>query len=325
LRSGQKAIELAPNFSIVYANIAWAYVYQNRLSEAEAVLRNASERKIEIIPYSLCRYFIAFLRSDPAAVEREMTQRQAKLKAQGWFEHQEALTSAYQGRLKEAARLSERAVVLANQGGLRERAAQFEGRPCSVERALFGIREEAQRNAAAGLSLYRSRDADYGPGFALALLRESAKAHHIEEGFEKMYPDDTSVQFSYLPALRGLEALNQGDAQKALEMTQRAIPYELAVPGTAYYTGAFFGALYPVYVRGLTYSRIFRHRDAAVEFQNSESSGNNAKGSDRFDGASWACQSARRFRRPRQISRRIWEPSRHLEGCRFRYSGRPRS
>jgi hypothetical protein len=50
-------------------------------------------------------------------------------------------------------------------------------------------------------------------------------------------------------------------------MTQQAIPYELAVPGTAYYTGAFFGALYPVYVRGLAYSRIGRHRDAAVEFQ----------------------------------------------------------
>jgi tetratricopeptide (TPR) repeat protein len=266
VEEGQKAIELAPNFSIVYANIAWAYVYQNRLSEAEAVLRNASQRKIEIIPFSLCRYFIAFLRSDPAAMEREMTHRQAKLDAQGWFEHQEALTFAYQGRLKEATRLSELAVLLASQGGLRERAAQFRGAR-AVWSALFGIREEAQRSAAAGLSLYRSRDADYGPGFALTLLRESGKAHHIEEGFEKMYPDDTSVQFSYLPALRGLEALNQGDAQKALEMTQRAIPYELAVPGTAYYTGAFFGALYPVYVRGLAYSRIGRHRDAAVEFQ----------------------------------------------------------
>jgi eukaryotic-like serine/threonine-protein kinase len=266
VEEGQKAIELAPNFSIVYANIAWAYVYQNRLSEAEAVLRNASERKIEIIPFSLCRYFIAFLRSDPAAMEREMTQRQAKLDAQGWFEHQQALTFAYQGRLKEAARSSELAVTLARQGGLRERAAQFEGAR-AVWSALFGIREEAQRSAAAGLSLYRSRDADYGPAFALAVLRDSAQAQKIEEGFGKLYPDDTSVQFSYLPALRGLEALNQGDAQKALEMTQRAIPYELAVPGTAYYTGAFFGALYPVYVRGLTYSRIGRHRDAAVEFQ----------------------------------------------------------
>jgi len=46
-----------------------------------------------------------------------------------------------------------------------------------------------------------------------------------------------------------------------------AAPYELAVPGTAYYSGAFFGAMYPVYVRGVAYSRLGRHREAAGEFQ----------------------------------------------------------
>jgi tetratricopeptide (TPR) repeat protein len=51
-------------------------------------------------------------------------------------------------------------------------------------------------------------------------------------------------------------------------MTQAAAPYDLAVPGTAFYSGAaFFGALYPVYVRGLAYSRLGRHREAAAEFQ----------------------------------------------------------
>jgi len=50
-------------------------------------------------------------------------------------------------------------------------------------------------------------------------------------------------------------------------MTQAAAPYELAIPGTAYHGGAFFGALYPVYMRGLAYSRLGRHREAASEFQ----------------------------------------------------------
>ncbi len=263
---GQKAIELDPDYAIGYGNVAQAYVYLNRLPEAEAVLRKASERKIEVSQFSLLRYFIAFLRSDPAAMEREVTYRQAKLEAQGSFEHQEALTFAYQGRLKEAARLSDRAVILSRQAVLRERAAQFEGAH-AVWSALFGIRDEAQRNATAALSLYRSRDADYGPAFALALLDDSAQARKIEADLEKRYPEDTSVQFSYLPALRALDALSQGDAQKALEMTQRAIPYELAVPGTAFWDGSFFGALYPVYVRGLAYSRMGRHHEAAVEFQ----------------------------------------------------------
>ena len=188
------------------------------------------------------------------------------MESQGLFEHQEALTLADQGRLKEAARLSDRAVILSRQSGLRERAALFQGAHAAWC-ALFGIRDEAQTNAAAALALFRSRDADYGPAFALALLHDSTQAHKIQADLTRLYPEDTSVQFSYLPALRALEALNQGDPAKALELTQRAAPYDLAVPGTAFYSGAFFGALYPVYVRGLAYSRMDRHREAAAEFQ----------------------------------------------------------
>jgi len=266
VEEGQKAIELDPDFAIGYVNTAWAYVYQNRLAEAEAVLRKASDRKIDVIHLSRCRYAIAFLRSDRAAMEREMTHRKVKFVAQGRFEHQEALTLAYQGRLKEAAGLSDRALILARQGGLLEQAAMFQGAR-AVWSALFGFRAQAQTNAAAALSVYRSRDADYGPAFALALLHDSGQAHKIEVTFEKRYPDYTSAQFSYLPALRALETLTHGDPVKALEMTQAAAPYELGVPGTAYYTGALFGALYPVYVRGLAYSQMGRHREAAAEFQ----------------------------------------------------------
>jgi len=263
---GLKAIELDPDYSIGYENVVFAYIYLNRLSEAEALLRKAAERKIEIMEFSLCRYFIAFLRNDQASMEKEIAQRRAKMEAQGWFEHQEALTMAYQGRLKEAAWLSDRAVNLSRQAGLGERASLFEGARAAWE-ALLESREAAVGSADAALSLYRSRDADYGPAFALALLHDSARVHKIAADLEKRYPEDTSVRFSYLPVLRALEALNQGDAAKALEMTQVATPYDLAVPGTAFYSGAFFGAMYPVYVRGIAYSRTGRHPEAAAEFQ----------------------------------------------------------
>ncbi|HEV2348314.1 MAG TPA: serine/threonine-protein kinase [Terriglobia bacterium] len=266
-QEGLKAIELDPDFAIGYENVAFAYLYENRLAEAEALLRKALQRGIEVVQFSLVRYFIAFLRNDQAGMEREATQRRAKLHAQGWFEHQEALTLAHRGRLKEADRLSARAVSLARQGGLVGRVAAFDGAH-AVWSALFGIGGEARRSAAATLSLFRSRDADYGPAFALALLGDSAQAHTIAAELEARYPKDTSVQFSYLPTLRALDALNQGDPAKALEMTQVAAPYDLAVPGTAYFTGgSFFGTLYPVYVRGLVYSRLDRPGEAAVEFQ----------------------------------------------------------
>ena len=267
VEEGQKAIGLDPDFAIGYFNVAFAFLYLNRVAEAEALLRRASERNIEVVELSLCRYFAAFLRNDRAAMENEVIRRKTTLEAQGWFQHQEAMTLAYHGRLKEANRLSDHAVTLARQGGLPERAALFEG-ACAVWNALFGIQAEAQKSAAAALSLFRGRDADYGPAFAKALLHDSAQARDIAADLENRYPQDTSVQFSYLPALRALLALNEGAAAKAIEMTETGAPYELAVPGTAYFTGAsFFGALYPVYVRGLAYGRMGRHREATAEFQ----------------------------------------------------------
>ena len=60
-------------------------------------------------------------------------------------------------------------------GRLLERAAMFQGAR-AVWNALFGNRARRKESALEALSLFRSRDAEYGPAFALALLRDSAQA-----------------------------------------------------------------------------------------------------------------------------------------------------
>ena len=199
-------------------------------------------------------------------MEKEMIYRNTRFHAQGHFAHQEAATLACQGRWKEAAQRWDQAVILARQGRFLERAAMFEGAR-AVWNAMFGLREEARKNSAEALSLYRSRDADYAPALTLALLGESKEVQKIGAELEKRFPDYTSLQFSYLPVLRGLDSIHRGDPKRAVEITQRAATYELAVPGTAYYSGSFLGALLPVYVRGLALAQIGRHREAAAEFQ----------------------------------------------------------
>jgi hypothetical protein len=76
---------------------------------------------------------------------------------------------------------------------------------------------------------------------------------------------DEECWFSYLPTLRALFALNQGEPSKALEELQVAVPYELGWPG-ANFVG-FIGALYPIYVRGDTYLVEGKGAEAALEFQ----------------------------------------------------------
>lgn len=265
-QEGLKAIEIDPYYSIGYKNVAWIYIYMNRPSDTEALLRRASEHKVEVIQFSFIRYALAFLRGDTAAMDREVTQRHAKWNSQGGFEHQEALTFAYQGRVKDANRSSDLALSFARQARLTERAALFQGAR-AIWNALFGAREEAQKNANAALSASRSRDAQYGPALAFATMQDIAQVNKIAAELEKRYPEDTTVQFSYLPTVHALAALADGNTSKALEMTEAARPYDFAVPATAYFYGPGFGGLYPVYVRGLAYARLGRHTDAAAEFQ----------------------------------------------------------
>lgn len=64
---------------------------------------------------------------------------------------------------------------------------------------------------------------------------------------------------------RAVLALKHRDPAKAVELLQVAVAYELSVPRSS--LQGFFGALYPVYVRGLSYLAAYDGIQAANEFQ----------------------------------------------------------
>src|SRR6185312_10577707 len=109
------------------------------------------------------------------------------------------------------------------------------------------------------------RDVEFGAAFALALAGESSRSQAIADDLEKRFPEDTSVRFTYLPTLRALSELARGRPQNAIDTLQSAVPYELSVPGISF--RGFFGALYPVYVRGEARLAAHQGAEAAAEFQ----------------------------------------------------------
>jgi tetratricopeptide (TPR) repeat protein len=109
---------------------------------------------------------------------------------------------------------------------------------------------------------------EYGAAFAVAVAGDSAGSQALAEDLKKRFPEDTSVQFSYLPTLAALFALAHGDHAKAIETLQVAHTYEFGQTGLAYFS--FFGGLYPAYVRGQAYLKAKRETEAAVEFQKLE-------------------------------------------------------
>lgn len=181
----------------------------------------------------------------------------------------EADTEANFGHLRRARELSRQAVVSAERAEEKETAAGYEA-DAALREALFGNRAEARQRAAAALGLSTGRDVQYGTALALALVGDVAWAQMLGDDLDKRYPEDTIVQFNFLPVLRAQLALDRrapagmakAGASGAIEVLEAAAPYELGTPTYA----AFPAALYPIYVRGEAYLDAHQGNEAAAEF-----------------------------------------------------------
>jgi serine/threonine protein kinase len=268
IEEGKKQIEVAPDIGFAYVNSAKSFVRVGRLEEAENVLQRASERKLERPDFLILRYQIAFLRGDLAGMEREANRAQETSEVADSISAQAAYALAYSGHLQQAMLKSRHAVDLAQQANQAERAAAFAAGPALWE-ALFGNASAARQGAMAVLQLSTGRDAEYGAAFALALAGDASQAERLSKDLETRFPEDTSVKYNDLPAIRALLALkpplNQKSApSRAIELLRVAAAYDLGAPRSSVY--AFFGALYPIYVRGLAYLDAHQGTQAAVEF-----------------------------------------------------------
>ena len=264
IESARKAIELDPDFIYGYGNPAFSYLYTNRLEEAEDTARRASKRGLDSSELTILRYYIAFLKDDKGGIDREMARAKGQPDAENLLLHSRALSLARSGHLRQARETSRRAAEMAQQAGSRESAAVYKT-AAAIWEALFENAAPARREATEALDLSQGRDAAYGAAFALALAKDIPRAQTLANDLEKRFPEDTSVQFTYLPTLRAMFALNRGDPARAIEQLQTASRYELAMSGTNF--DFFFGGLYSAYVRGNSYLALHQGAEAAVEFQ----------------------------------------------------------
>jgi DNA-binding winged helix-turn-helix (wHTH) protein len=259
-----KVTEMAPDLSIGYNILALDYIFLNRLDDAERTLRLASQRRLEMPDFVVDRYQIAFLRGDQVAIERESAQGRAESGAEAWTTYLDGFGVAYFGHLRQARSRSQRAMDLAQQSAQPERAALFQT-GTALREALFGNADAAQQGALGALKTSKGRDVEYGVAVTVALSGNFALAQKLASDLEMRFPEDTAVRSSYLPTLRALLLIHDGDPAKALDALQNAAPYELGQPPSNFF--GFFGVMYPVYVRGQAYLQAHRGVEAASEFQ----------------------------------------------------------
>jgi serine/threonine protein kinase/tetratricopeptide (TPR) repeat protein len=264
LEDARKVVELAPDNSFGYVATASAAVNLGQLGEADAAIRQASERKVESPLLAILRYNVAFLKGDAAGMQREVVAARGKSTTEDWIADHQAFTLAYSGHLHDALEMSQQASELAQQVGHPERAGLFETRAALWD-AFFGNEPGAIVKAKSALVLASNREVRYGTSVALAIAGDSRQAETMANELEKSFPEDTCVKFHYVPTVRALVALNRAEPAKAVELLQVSVPYELGTPRSS--LQGFFGALYPIYVRGQAYLAARQGAEAAREFQ----------------------------------------------------------
>jgi len=263
IEEARRAIDLDPDHNMAYVNLAADYRNLGRWGESEKVLDQASWRKLHAASLSVTRHDLAFLSGDPAARASALALARQEPGTHADISQKEVLVLAYSGRLQKARKAALHAADLARQISQRETAALYET-GAAVWEALFGYAPAASRTARTVLDLSRSREVEYGAAIALALAGDSSRAQTLANDLEKHFGEDTSVRFAYVPEIRALVALNQHSPSTALELLESASPYELGEPRSSW---GGYGALYPIYVRGLAYLSAHQGTQAAMEFQ----------------------------------------------------------
>ena len=208
-------------------------------------------------------YGIAFYRDDTSEMARQVASAAGNAADEELLLALQADTAAYFGHLGKAREFLRQAGDLAGRAGDKERAASYDA-VSALREALFGNADRAGQQAILAKGRASGRDMDYGLALALAYARDTKQVQASADDLGKRFPEDTIVQFNYLPTLRAKLALLHSNPQEALDILRAASPYELGLPALDYYN---WPNLYPVYVRGEAYLAAHQGSEAAAEFQ----------------------------------------------------------
>jgi eukaryotic-like serine/threonine-protein kinase len=262
LKASREWLRLNPHNSFSYRLLAFGYLYLNRVEEAEATAKEAQGKGLDS-RFAPVRYEIAFYRGDTSEMARQAARAAGKVGDEDLLLALEADTAAYFGHLGKAHEFLRRAADSTGGPGEKEAAATYYA-ASALREALFGNADRAGQQAIVSKGRVPGRDIDYGLALALAYAGDAGQAQALADDLGKRFPEDTIVQFNYLPTLRAKIALEHSNPQEALDILRAAAPYELGLPALGFYN---WPNLYPVYVRGEAYLTAHQGRKATVEFK----------------------------------------------------------
>jgi tetratricopeptide (TPR) repeat protein/predicted Ser/Thr protein kinase len=258
----REAMRIGPVDGLNVGNLVLAYLHLNRIGEGKKAADEAMAKNLDSPDLRLFLYHTAFLEKDANEMAKQAAWATGKAGKENVLLYLQADTAAYYGQLTKARDLSKQAVASAQRAEAKEMAASCQS-GAALREAFFGNAAEAKQLAEGTLALANSRDAQYAAVLALAIAGDTERAQKLAEEIAHQFPEDTIVQFIYVPTIQAQLALNRDEGAKGVEALKAVSPYELGIPGNS----NFSTNLYPVYVRGQAYLAAHQGAQAATEFQ----------------------------------------------------------
>jgi len=261
LEESREALRLEPNNALSYLNVGGGYTSLNRLDEAEAVYKQAEERRLESETLLLGRYQLAFLKGDAPKMAQLASAAMGKQGTEDLLLAARADTEGWYGKLNNAHELTRRAMNSAQHNDAKESAASYQA-AAALREAESGNQEQARADANAALKLAPNRDVRVVAALALARAGDTTAAERLVAELDKTFPLDTLVQRYWLPTIRAAVALERKDPKRAIELLKDTSTIEL---GQAPSSLNIF--LCPAYIRGEAYLMLHDGNRATAEFQ----------------------------------------------------------
>ena len=257
----KELLKLNPESGSSYTDLVASYLNVNRLDEARETVQEAQVKNLDNPGNHQTLYIIDFLQQDAAGMEREAAGLMGKPGYEDNILYTESDSAAYAGQFSKARELTRRASESAQRADEKETAASYEAE-AAVREAVAGNMSLAKQQAQAAVALSTGRDVEAISAVALGLAGDAARATRLAADLARRFPEDTIVQFNYLPSIHAAIALQEGSAIRAIEALVPATPYELGSCGWP-----FIFVLYPIYLRGDAYVAMQQGSPATVEFQ----------------------------------------------------------
>jgi eukaryotic-like serine/threonine-protein kinase len=256
ISAGQAGLRINPESGLSHEELAMAYLKTDRLDEAKAVVEDASALGLDPVGDHEILYDLGFLQHDAAGMAAEVAWASGKPQYENQYLFLQSSTAAWSGLLGESEELTDQAVSSAQDVGWPEDAAIYRAHGALIE-ALFGDAAKAQSEAAAAIGISRGATVEAEAALACVISGDAGHAQSLAEDLARRFPDDTIVQYAYLPEIRAEAEIARGNPPQAVQLLEAPATYELAtgVQGL------------PIFIRGEAYLAEHDGASAAAEFQ----------------------------------------------------------